>query len=99
MRARIRKLEITFKTCHNKVYHCPLEPTLLYHDITLKNKNKKKNENTNRKSRETDRQTDRDRDRDRETETETETERQNSKTLFYKDCSLGSVKILTTSPC
>ena len=23
----------------------------------------------------------------------------NSKTLFYKDCSLGSVKNLTTSPC
>ena len=23
----------------------------------------------------------------------------NSKTLFYKDCSLGSVRNLTTSPC
>ena len=28
-----------------------------------------------------------------------ERERENSKTLFYKDCSLGSVKNLTTSPC
>ena len=25
--------------------------------------------------------------------------RENSKTLFYKDCSLGSVKKLTASPC
>ena len=30
---------------------------------------------------------------------ERERENSNSKTLFYKDCSLGSVKILTTSPC
>ena len=36
---------------------------------------------------ETDRQTDR------------QTENLNSKTLFYKDCSLASVKNLTTSPC
>ena len=44
---------------------------------------------------------------DRHTESDTESERQrqtyrhrensNSKTLFYKDCSLGSVKNLTTS--
>ena len=26
-------------------------------------------------------------------------ENSNSKTLFYKDCSLGSFKYLTTSPC
>ena len=26
-------------------------------------------------------------------------EREREKTLFYKDCSLGSVKNLTTSPC
>ena len=38
---------------------------------------------------------------DWETETERETDRQNLnlKTLFYKDCSLGSVKNLTTNPC
>ena len=30
---------------------------------------------------------------------ERERENSNSKTLFYKDCSLGSVKNLTTSPC
>ena len=28
-----------------------------------------------------------------------ERERESSKTLFYKNCSLGSVKNLTTSPC
>ena len=28
-----------------------------------------------------------------------ERESSNSQTLFYKDCSLGSVKNLTTSPC
>ena len=43
------------------------------------------------------RQTDRQTDRDRQTETETdrERERENSKTLFCKDCSLGSVKNLS----
>ena len=86
MRARIRKLEITFKTSHNKVYHCPLEPTLLYHDITLKTNKKPTKIQTGNQERQTDR------DRDRETETETGTERQNSKTLFYKDCSLGSFR-------
>ena len=30
---------------------------------------------------------------------ERERENSNSKTLFYKDCSLGSVKNVTTSPC
>ena len=32
-------------------------------------------------------------------EREGENSNLNSKTLFYKDCSLGSVKNLTTSPC
>ena len=35
----------------------------------------------------------------RQTDTDRATENSNSKTLFYKDCSLGSVKNLTTSPC
>ena len=45
-----------------------------------------------------DRQTETDGNRDRETnrqkqrQRETETENSNSKTLFYKDCSLGSVR-------
>ena len=30
---------------------------------------------------------------------ERESSNSNSKTLFYKDCSLGSVKNLTNSPC
>ena len=34
-----------------------------------------------------------------ERDTRGEAENSNSKTLFYKDCSLGSVKNLTTSPC
>ena len=34
-----------------------------------------------------------------EAEVQRERERENSKTLSYKDCSLGSVKNLTTSPC
>ena len=35
-----------------------------------------------------------------EEERNKERDRDNSKTLFYKDCSLGSVKnLLTTSPC
>ena len=35
-----------------------------------------------------------------QTERQTDRENSNSKTLFYKDCSLGSVKnCLTTSPC
>ena len=34
-----------------------------------------------------------------ETHKERNTHRENSKTLFYKDCSFGSVKNLTTSPC
>ena len=46
-----------------------------------------------------DKQTDRDRqtetetDRDRQTETETEKLNSNSKTLLYKDCGFGLVKI------
>ena len=48
-----------------------------------------------KRGRETDRQT----DGQTETEREKESENWNSKTLFYKDCSLGSVKNLTTSPC
>ena len=47
------------------------------------------------RSRETRRETDRQTDRQRETETENS----NWKTLFYKDCSLDSVKNLATSPC
>ena len=69
MRARIRKLEITFKTCHNKVYHCPLEPTLLYHDITLKKKTKTKKRKYKPEIK-------RDRQTDRQTETETERQKQ-----------------------
>ena len=39
-------------------------------------------------------------DRERECVRDTERENWNSKTLFYKDCSLGSVKsCLTPSPC
>ena len=40
-------------------------------------------------------------ERDRQTETDRQKHRENSnlKVLFYKDCSLGSVKNLTTSPC
>ena len=34
-----------------------------------------------------------------EREREREDSNSNSKTLFYKDCRLGSVKNLTTSPC
>ena len=33
------------------------------------------------------------------TQRQREREKSNSKTLFYKDCSLGLVKNLTTSPC
>ena len=67
------------------------------------------------RGRETHRETQRDKHRETNTETETQTNRQtdretdrqtdeensnsNSKTLFYKDSSLGSVKNLTTSPC
>ena len=36
---------------------------------------------------------------ERERDWERERERENSKTLFHKDCSLGSVKNLTTNPC
>ena len=35
------------------------------------------------------------RERERDRERERETERENSNTLFYKDCSLGSVKNLS----
>ena len=34
-----------------------------------------------------------------EEEEEKKNSNSNSKTLFYKDCSLGSFKNLTTSPC
>ena len=44
---------------------------------------------------ETDRQTDRQRQADRQAGRENS----NSKKLFYRDCSLGSVKNLTTSHC
>ena len=49
--------------------------------------------------RERDRQTDRDRDRQTNRQTDRQTDRENSnlKTLFYKDCSLGSVKDLSNS--
>ena len=40
-----------------------------------------------------------DRQTDRQTDREGHRENSNSKTLFYKDCSLGSFKNLTTSPC
>ena len=39
------------------------------------------------------------RERERGGGREREKENSNSKTLFYKDCSSGSVKNLTTSPC
>ena len=39
------------------------------------------------------------RDGQREGETDRQTDKSNSKTLFYKDCSLGLVKNLTTSFC
>ena len=51
------------------------------------------------------RRRERERERERERrerergERREERERENSKTLFDKDCSLGSVKNLTTSPC
>ena len=51
-------------------------------------------ERDRQRQRQTDRQTETERQRNRETETE----KSNSRTLFYKDCSLGSVKNLTTSP-
>ena len=39
-------------------------------------------------------------ERERERGTDRQTENLNSKTLFYKDCSSGSVKAcVTTSPC
>ena len=38
-------------------------------------------------------------DRDRDGERQRQRENSNLKALFYKDCSLGSVKNLTTSPC
>ena len=49
------------------------------------------------RDRETERQRDRDRDRQRQTDRQADrqTENSNSKTLFYKDCSLGSVKNLS----
>ena len=49
--------------------------------------------------RERERKIKRQRDRDRETDRQTNRERENSnsKTLFYKDCSLGSVKNLTNN--
>ena len=69
--------------------------------------------NWNLRERETDRQTDRDRQTLRQTETQTDrqidrerhrqtdrdthTENSNSKTLFYKDCGLGSVKNLSNN--
>ena len=60
--------------------------------------------------RERDRETERERDRERQKQRQRQTELRtlllrelelgsNSKILFYKDCSLGSVKNLTTSPC
>ena len=59
------------------------------------------------RERETERERQRERDRERETDRQTETERDtqtdrqtdnaNSKTLFYKDCSLGSVKNLSSN--
>ena len=59
---------------------------------------RRERERERERDRQTDRQTDRERDRDRETETEREREKSNSnsKTLFYKNCSLGSIKNLTT---
>ena len=39
----------------------------------------------------------RDGERDRDREREREGERENSETLFYKDCSLGSVKNLSNN--
>ena len=53
-------------------------------EMDRKRKGREREEMTERP---TDRQTDRGR------------ENSNSKTLFYKDCSSGSVKTLTTSPC
>ena len=57
--------------------------------------------------RQTDRQTDRDRDRQRDRDRERQRERkrdrqtdrqtENSKTLFYKDCGLGSMKNLSNN--
>ena len=52
------------------------------------------------RERETDRQTDRQTDTQRNRERERERESSNSKTLFYKECSLGSVKTCPAiSPC
>ena len=46
--------------------------------------------------RERERDTDRQTDRDRATEKDRDRQNPISKTLFYKDCSLGLVKSLTT---
>ena len=48
-----------------------------------------------REKRET--ETERDRDRDKERERKRERENLNSKTLFYNDCSLGSIKACPTA--
>ena len=53
--------------------------------------NVRANRQTDRQTdRQTGRQTDRQRDRERQSETERQRENLNSKTLFSKDCSLGS---------
>ena len=49
------------------------------------------------KQRDRERQRQRDTERRRETEAEREREDSNSKTLFYKDCRLGSVKTCLTT--
>ena len=49
------------------------------------------------RKKERERQIDRQTETDRQTDRQTETENSNSKTLFYKDCSLGSVKNLSNN--
>jgi len=56
-------------------------------------------ERETQRERERERERDRDRDRDRQRQRQRDRENSNSKTLFYKDCRLGSVKNLTTNPC
>ena len=56
-------------------------------------KNKSTGHYISMRERKGERQRDRERDRDRQTEIDRQTNRktENSKTLFYKDCSLGSI--------
>ena len=85
----------------NKMSTCSIAPLCLPAlgvSSRERERDKERERQTDRQTEtERERQTDRQRQRDRETEREIE--RENSKTLLCKDCSLGLVKSLTTSPC